>query len=146
MMHRVFVTGVGVLAPGGDDTPAFFSRLLAARSAIGPLQNGFADKLTTRIAAAIDFDPKPHFPVMRAAMLDRYAQFALVAARQAVADAALAFDDVRRDRSSVFWGTGMGGAQTIEQGYNEVYLKGQDRVRPLSVPMSMNNADRKSVV
>ncbi|OIQ99201.1 3-oxoacyl-[acyl-carrier-protein] synthase 2 [mine drainage metagenome] len=140
MTRRVFVTGVGILAPGGADAGAFFSSLIAGRSSIGPLQSPFAEKLTTRIAASVDFDPKPHFPAMRAAMLDRYAQFALVAARQAVADAALVFDDETRDRAGVFWGTGMGGAQTIEQGYNDVYLQGQDRVRPLSVPMSMNNA------
>ncbi len=140
MMRRVFVTGVGVLAPGGGDAPAFFSSLLDGRSAIGPLQNNFASKLSTRIAASVDFDPKPHFPALRMASLDRYAQFALVAARQAVADAALNFDDELRERSGIFWGTGTGGAQTIEQGYNDVYLKGQDRVRPLSVPMSMNNA------
>jgi len=140
MMRRVFVTGVGILAPGGADAGTFFSSLIAGRSSIGPLRSAFAEKLTTRIAASIDFDPKQHFPVMRAATLDRYAQFALVAARQAVADAALIFDDERRDRAGVFWGTGMGGAQTVEQGYHDVYRQGQDRVRPLSVPMSMNNA------
>jgi len=140
MMRRVFVTGVGILAPGGSDAPTFFSSLIDGRSAIGPLHSSFAERLTTRIAASVDFDPKPHFPVLRAASLDRYAQFALVAARQAVTDATLLFDDELRERTGVFWGTGMGGAQTIEQGYDDVYLKGQDRVRPLSVPMSMNNA------
>jgi len=140
MMRRVFVTGVGVLAPGGADAPAFFSSLINGRSSIRPLQTGFAEKLATRIAAAIDFDPKLHFPVLRAASLDRFAQFALVAARQAVAEAVLSFDDELRDRSGIFWGTGMGGAQTLEQGYNDLYLKGLDRVRPLSVPMLMNNA------
>ncbi len=140
MMRRVVVTGAGVLAPGGADAPSFFSSLIQCRSSIRLLQSAFADKLQTRIAAVVDFDAKAHFPGLRAATLDRFSQFALVAARQAVAEAGPGFDAALRERSGVFWGTGMGGAQTLEQGYDDLYLKGLDRVRPLSVPMLMHNA------
>ncbi len=139
-MRRVVVSGVGVVAPGGADVESFFSSLIQGRSSIRSLPGALAEQLPTRLAASIDFDAQCHFPVLRAATLDRFSQFALVAVRQAVADAALSFDDELRERSGVFWGTGMGGAVTLELGYNDLYLKSLDRVRPLTVPMSMHNA------
>ncbi len=139
-MPRVVVTGVGVLAPGGATAQEFFASMVAGRSAVRRLQRDFADQLISPVAACLDFTAKDHFPALRAGMLDRFAQFALVAARQAVADAGLGFDAALQDRTGIFWGTAMGGAETVEQGYLELYRKGLDRVRPLSVPMVMNNA------
>jgi 3-oxoacyl-[acyl-carrier-protein] synthase II len=73
-------------------------------------------------------------------MLDRVSQFALAAADQAVRDAHLAFDTVGHSRAGVFLGTGMGGAQSTDDGYFSLYGEGSDRVKPYSVLMAMNNA------
>lgn len=73
-------------------------------------------------------------------MLDRVSQFALVAAAQAVRDASIAWDDVDRERCGVFLGTGMGGAQTTDDGYYTLYAERSERVKPFSVLMAMTNA------
>ncbi len=139
-MRRVCITGVGVLAPGGASPNEFFAKLAAGQSSIRRLQRDFVGQLISPIAACLDFSATDYFPALRAGMLDRFTQFALVAARQAVADAALGFDQALQDRAGVFWGTGMGGAQMVEQGYIDLFRKGLDRIRPLTVPMVMNNA------
>jgi 3-oxoacyl-[acyl-carrier-protein] synthase II len=73
-------------------------------------------------------------------MFDRVSQFALVAAAQAVRDAELVFDGPGRERAGVFIGTGMGGAQTTDDGYFTLYAEGSERVKPFSVLMAMTNA------
>jgi 3-oxoacyl-[acyl-carrier-protein] synthase II len=73
-------------------------------------------------------------------MLDRVSQFALVAADQAVRDAGLVFDYPGRERAGVSVGTGMGGAQSTDDGYFTLYAEGSDRVKPYSVLMAMTNA------
>ena len=73
-------------------------------------------------------------------MLDRVSQFALVAAAQAIRDSELVFDHLERQRAGVFVGTGMGGAQSMDEGYFTLYAEGSDRVKPYSVLMAMTNA------
>jgi 3-oxoacyl-[acyl-carrier-protein] synthase II len=80
------------------------------------------------------------FPGPKLRMLDRVSQFALAAATQAVQDADLAFDDRLRQRTGVFVGTGMGGAQTTDDGYFTLYAECSERVKPYSVLMAMTNA------
>jgi 3-oxoacyl-[acyl-carrier-protein] synthase II len=131
---------MGVLTPVGAGRNAFFSSLLSAHSGIGAVVAPFAGQLKIRIAAQVkDFDPTAHFDVRRLSQLDRYTQLALVAAREAHADARLQECDAGTT-VGVYFGTSLGGAGTLEAGYEELFRKGSGRVRPLSVVAAMPNA------
>src|SRR4051812_34123886 len=86
-MHRVVITGIGVVSPAGMTRDGFWSAITEARSAIAPLTAVPTERLNTRIAAQVsDFDPAAHFKEKEIGRLDRFAQFAVVAARAAVQD------------------------------------------------------------
>jgi len=138
-MKRVAVTGLGLVAPGGNDPDAFFANLAAGRSGVGVLPH-VSSRLSTRIAAAAAFDGAAHFPAPRLRMLDRVSQLALVAAQQALRGAALELSAEERAATGVFLGTGMGGAGTTDEGYATLYQEGSDRIKPYTVLMAMNNA------
>ena len=138
-MKRVAVTGLGLVAPCGNDPDEFFANLVAGRSGIGVLRE-LSSRLSTRIAAAASFDANGHFPAPRLRMLDRVSQLALVATAQALRNAALELSDEERASTGVFLGTGMGGAGTTDDGYNTLYGQNSDRIKPYTVLMAMNNA------
>jgi 3-oxoacyl-[acyl-carrier-protein] synthase II len=104
------------------------------------LPEDFNHRLLSRVVAPVSFDGAAHFGAARLRMLDRVSQFALVAAAEAIADAGALFERDDRDATGVFVGTGMGGAQSTDEGYQTVYQEGSDRVQPYSVLMAMNNA------
>ncbi len=135
---RIAVTGAGVLSPLGLTLAEFHRSLGDARSAIGRLPADVAQGSGVQVGALIDWDPTRHLPGPEASNLDRVAQFALAAAGQAIAEAGLPSED--RTRTGVYWGTGLGGAHTLESAYRQVYGKGEWRVRPLTVVMGMSNA------
>ncbi len=140
MMKRVAITGMGIVAPGGNSPSTFFDVLVAGRSAIRRLPADVSPSLSTRIAAYLDFDPTPHFAPPRLRMLDRVSQFALVAAAEAMRAAKLELNDDLRARAGVFVGTGMGGANSIEAGYATLFRDQSERIQPFSVLLAMNNA------
>ena len=109
-MKRVAVTGMGLVAPCGNDPEEFFANLVAGRSGIGVLRRHSA-RLSTRIAAAAPFDAGAYFSAPRLRMLDRVSQLALAAAEQALRNAAIELSDEERAMTGVFLGTGMGGGQ-----------------------------------
>jgi 3-oxoacyl-[acyl-carrier-protein] synthase II len=138
-MRGVSVTGIGLLAPNGDDAAAFAAALACGRSGIRAIEAPFSRHLTCNAAGVIRTDPAQLLGNARAAPLDRVAALALVAARQAVTDAGLA---TRGDLSdaAVYVGTGMGGQSTIEGAYEELLLRGGARMNPLLVVKGMNHA------
>ena len=139
-MKRVAVTGLGVVAPGGNDPDEFFASLVAGRSSIGVLQDDWTARLATRIAARAAFDGAAHFRAQQLRMLDRVSQLALVAAKQAIASAGIEWSDETRASTGVFLGTGMGGSATTDEGYATLYRDGSDRIKPFTVLTAMNNA------
>jgi beta-ketoacyl-acyl-carrier-protein synthase II len=139
-VRRVAVTGIGVVSPLGNDTRAFAAALNDGRSGIARLDGKFHERLASPVGARVAFDGAAHFPAPQLRMLDRVSQFALVAASQAVAEAGAVFDGLDRGRAGVFVGTGMGGAETADEGYHTLYAEGSDRVKPFSVLLAMNNA------
>jgi 3-oxoacyl-[acyl-carrier-protein] synthase II len=143
--RRVAVTGIGVVSALGQSTSEFYRSLAAARSGIRRLPEAVASGSGVQVGAPIDWDPAPHFKGAEAASLDRVAQFALFAAGQALAAAKLDPQSADRERIGVYWGTGMGGAGTLETAYQTVYGKNDFRLRPLSVVMAMNNAAGSNV-
>ena len=141
MSRRIVITGLGVISPVGNNPTEFFAQLMAGQSGIKRLQLPFVDKLTTRIGAPVEnFNPNDHFSKMQLTSIERFSQFALVAAAQAVADAKLELSDDEKPRAGVCMGSCLGGAGTLEEGYVELFQKETPRVKPLSVLLSMNNA------
>jgi 3-oxoacyl-[acyl-carrier-protein] synthase II len=138
--RRVAITGLGVVAPLGDTLDGLMTALMAGRSGIRRLGAALADGLRSPIAATADFDGSDWFPAPRLRMLDRVSQLALVAAGKAVADALLDFTLMDRCRCGVCLGTGMGGAETTDEGYHTLYAERSTRIKPYSVVNAMNNA------
>jgi len=131
---------MGVVSPVGNDRDAFFDNLLAGRSGIRRLSSDFAGRLVANIGGEVDYDPAARFSKTKLALLDRFSQFALEAAAQAIEDSAIELTESLKGRTGAFVGTGMGGARTVESGYEEIYLHGKDRLAPHVVIRAMNNA------
>lgn len=140
MMRRVAVTGLGVVAPLGHSVDELFTNLSAGRSGIRYLSPAPGEISCSRIGAPVEFDGQAHFPAARLRMLDRVSQLALTAAAQAAADARIDFAAERLERCGVFVGTGMGGAETTDDGYRTLYAERSDRIKPYSVLSAMTNA------
>ena len=138
-MRRVVVTGMGVVSPIGCTVPELFAALLAKRSGIQRVPEAIYAGPSALVAALVDFDAAAYWPRHVAAGYDRATQFALAAVDKALADASLQFDAEESSRAGVYWGTGLGGAHTIEESYRLLHLGG-GRVRPTSVVLGMNNA------
>jgi 3-oxoacyl-[acyl-carrier-protein] synthase II len=130
--HEVAVTGLGVVAPHGDEPGALFQALLQGRSAIQPV---FADLPKPAAAATVAFDETRWFTKLQLAGVDRVSQLAVAAADLAMRDAGLAASDADPERVGVFSGCGMGGAAALEAAY-----RGNGRVSPLTIPAFMPNA------
>jgi beta-ketoacyl-acyl-carrier-protein synthase II len=139
-MHRVAITGLGVVTSLGSSVEDLFASLTAGQSGVRRLPSHLSDRLKSPIGACVAFDANAHFNEPRLRMLDRVTQFALVAAKQAIADARLDFQNEKRERCGVCVGTGMGGAETTEEGYRTLYAERSDRVKPYSVLAAMTNA------
>ncbi len=141
MSRRVVITGLGVFSPVGKNPAEFFDNLMAGKSGIGHLQSDFTEKLSIRIAAQVpEYHPADHFSRIKLSGIERFSQFALIAADQAVKDAQLELAEHELPRAGVYMGTGMGGASTLEEGYIEVFQRDIPRIKPLSVLLGMNNA------
>jgi 3-oxoacyl-[acyl-carrier-protein] synthase II len=139
-VSRVVVTGMGAIAPVGQTASALFDGLVSARSGIGPVTPDVFPAPHSLVAGQVDFDPSRYWPAHRAVQLDRATQFALVAAQQAIADASLELDEDDSLRAAVYWGTGLGGATSIEDSYRRLFAAERGRIRPSAVVVGMSNA------
>ncbi len=139
-MRRVAITGMGIISPVGNTCEDFITSLTAGRSGIRRISPDFDDRLSIRIAAQADFSAEEHFTKKNARTLDRVSQFALAAASQAWKDAGMVLAEGEERRSGVYLGTGMGGARTLEDSYDQLFRQQVKRLHPLTVVMVMNNA------
>lgn len=139
-MRRVAVTGMGVVSPLGCTAAEVYRNASSGRSGIHRLEAAFAHRLNAPLAASASFDGAAHFEPARLRMLDRSSQFALVAARHAFAEANVDWNTLDPDRAGTFVGTGMGGSQSNDEGYQTLYGEGSDRIKPFTVLMGMHNA------
>ncbi|MBZ4322989.1 beta-ketoacyl-ACP synthase II [Streptomyces huiliensis] len=148
--RTVVVTGIGATTPLGGDSASTWEGLLAGRSGVKPLEGErFAD-LPVRIAATAAVDPSEVLPRPLTRKLDRSAQFALIAAREAWADAgytARAGEDaaIAPERLGAVIASGIGGVQTLLDQYDVLKEKGARRVSPHTVPMLMPNSPSANV-
>lgn len=141
-MRRVVVTGLGAITSLGHSAAEFQRGILQAANGIGPISLFESEFVRTPIAAEVKgFDPGQHFSDSQLTLLDRFAQFALHASREAVKDAGLDFSiaDLGR-RTAVVHGTGIGGQNTQEENYYHLYAKGAKRAHPFTIPKAMPNA------
>jgi len=143
--RRVAVTGAGVVSPLGNTLHAFHDSLTAARSGLRALPAEVMQKSGVQVAAPVAWEPGSLFKEAELANLDRASQFAISASAQALAESRLDLEGASRERIGVYWGTGLGGANTLEASYQQVYGKGEWRLRPLTVVMVMNNAAGSNV-
>ncbi|MEO7086255.1 MAG: beta-ketoacyl-[acyl-carrier-protein] synthase family protein [Gemmatimonadaceae bacterium] len=138
-MRRVVVTGIGAISPVGLSASESFDALVAGRSGIAAAHLAGLPDDSKMVAGQIAFDPSAHWPAHESAQLDRAVQFALVAAKQALGDASPQLSEEETFRSGVYWGTGLGGATSIEDSYRALFTTREGRVRPSSVVMGMSN-------
>lgn len=140
-MRRVVITGAGCVSPLGLDLDTTWQGLAAGESGIGPLTQVPSEKLGIKIAAEVKgFDPNAYFDEKRLAILDRFSQFALVAAREAVVRSGIEFSEKLGARTAVIVGTGAGGMNTVDASYKRLYEDGVRRIFPLTVPRLMVSA------
>jgi nodulation protein E len=140
-MNRVVITGLGAVSALGLDVPAHSGALRAGRCAIGPIMNIVTEGLVTKIGAEVrGFDPNAYFEPGKLALLDRCAQFALTAAREAVKGSGLGFREGLGARTAVVIGAGVGGQVTLDENYYRVYAQGAKRLHPFTIPKLMISA------
>jgi nodulation protein E len=138
-MRRVVVTGVGVLSSIGNTVAQFEESLRACRGGIGPITQVDTSRLRFHNAAEIrGFEPAEHFSEVT--WLDRFAQLGIVAARDAIADSALTWNDELRARTGVITGSCLGGIGTEDAFYFDLYHENKSRLSPTAVPRIMSNA------
>ena len=139
-LRRVVVTGLGAVTPIGNDVAAYWDGLRNARNGVAPITLFDADRHACRFAAEVkDFNPAGWLEPKEAKRWDRFCQFGVVAAHQAVADAGLTIDDDNRHRVGVSIGSGVGGLLMMETQAHVLADRGPDRVSPFCVPMMIPN-------
>jgi len=138
MRRRVVVTGLGCISPLGNDVKSLWGNILAGKSGMGKITHYDASEYKTKIAGQVkDFDPVELFGKVEARRMDRFSQFAVAAAQQAMEDSGLNVDDNIRDRTGVVIGTGIGGLGTLFEQMKVYFDRGPNRVSPFTVPMML---------
>ncbi len=138
MSERVVVTGTGAVTPLGLGTAALWAGVASGRSAVGPITHFDASALGTRIAGEVHgFEPEAHFARKEARRMEPFVQFAVVAAREAVADAGLQNGGLPRTRTGVIVGTGIGGIGALIEQVRVLDTQGPRRVSPFLIPMML---------
>ena len=145
-MRRVVVTGMGVISALGEGCEATARALREGRSGIGPLKNGSPGRLRVAVAAAVnDFDAASRFERQELTVMDRFTQFATVAAREAMAQSGLGSVEGWRAKAGVVMGSCVGGQSTEDEGFAALYREGRPGVSPFTVPRVMANAPASQV-
>lgn len=137
---RAVVTGLGIVCPTGNDVPSFWESVKAGKSGIGPMTLIDSSDLTTKIAGEVkNFDPGLRLDPKEAKKMDRFAQFSVYAALEALADARLSPGDYDPERTGVCLGTGQGGSRSVEEGVERLIQRGPSRVPPMTVVKTLAN-------
>jgi nodulation protein E len=141
MQHRVVVTGAGVISALGHNCGEFWQGLASGRSGIQPLQAVDRGLLRFPNGAEVQgFDPSRYFEEKEIGLLDRFAQFGVVAAREAIVQSGIEWSDQLRERTAIVTGSCVGGQTTEDEGFVNLYRNNIPRVNPLTIPRTMENA------
>jgi nodulation protein E len=140
-MKRVVITGAGTINPLGHNVPDTLAAMREGRCGITELAIQDVERLQIRIGGQVhDWDAEAHFNRQQIALYDRFTQFTLLAAREALAQSGIDFSGELALYAGVVLGTSGGGMQTLDENYRAVYEEGKNRVHPFVVPKLMNNA------
>ena len=140
-MHRVVITGAGTINALGHNVPDTLQAMREGRCGIGPIDIPDVERLAIQIGGQVKgFEAEGLFNRQQMSLYDRFTQFTLVAAREALAQAGLEFSGELAARSGVVLGNSGGGMTTLDENYRTVYEAGKNRVHPFVVPKLMNNA------
>ncbi len=141
MRKRVVITGIGCISPLGLNADETWAALLACKSGAGPITHFDASQNKTRFAAEVKgFDGVALFGQREARKMDRFTQFAIAAANEAMKDANLTINEFNRDRVGVLIGTGIGGISTLLDNYEALKGRGPERVSPFLIPMMISDS------
>lgn len=139
--RRVVITGLGTVNPLANSVPDYWRGLLAGQSGIGPVTHFDTANFKVKFAGEVKgFDPTGVIEPREARRLDRFTQFALVAADQAIKDSGLSLDSLDPARAGVMLGCGIGGLNEFEDGHGTLLAKGPGRVNPFVIPKMIANS------
>jgi len=140
-MRRVVITGLGSISALGRTTAEFGAALRAGISGIAPVESADMSMIRFQNGAEVKgYTHQPYFEDRRADFIDRFAQFAVIAAREAVQDAGIEWTPELRQSAAIVTGSCVGGQSTEDIGFRDVYKQGLNRVHPLTIPKTMANA------
>jgi beta-ketoacyl-acyl-carrier-protein synthase II len=140
-VRRVAITGLGVVAATGKDVRGFFDNLVHARSGVRRIAQFDPSSLSVQIAGEVpDYRSTDYFLEKQLDFMDRFCEFGLVAAREAMQSSGLQIGEEERTRFGVAMGSGIGGANTLESGFYNLYAKHATRLHPFTIPKMMHNA------
>jgi nodulation protein E len=149
-MHRAVVTGIGIICATARNLQEFSAALHEGRDGAGPLRspevNDIAWDLRFTTAAQVrGYVPTDHFTPKEADMLDRFAQFAVIAAREASKQSGIEWTPELRESTAIITGSCIGGQTTEDRGFVEVYKRGRPRPHPMTIPKTMANAGASGI-
>jgi len=141
MSRRVVITGMGAISALGRNVAEFGESLRHGRCGIGPIESADTTQLRFRNGAEVrGYTHQPYFDDRRADFIDRFAQFAVIAAREAVEGSGIVWTPELRESAAIVTGACVGGQSTEDIGFHDVYKMGLNRVHPLTIPKTMANA------
>jgi nodulation protein E len=139
--RRVAVTGLGIISPLGLNLEDSWKSLKLGLSGIGPIKSVDCSALRFQNGAEVrDYEPLKHFEGGKDAYIDRFAQFSVVAAREALRNSGVQLTPELRENSAIVCGSAVGGQAAIESGFEDLWVQGRGRVHPLTIPKTMANA------
>ncbi|MGL5380520.1 beta-ketoacyl-ACP synthase II [Clostridium sp.] len=140
MDRRVVITGVGAITPLGNNVEDFWNNCKEGKLGIDFIKSINTENLDVKIAGEIkDYNPELVLDKKEIRRLDKFSQYALIAADEAIKNAALDLDSINKDRFGVIVGSGIGGFETMESGFKNLFDRGPKRVSPLFIPTAIIN-------
>ena len=140
MEKRVVITGLGAITPIGKNVKETWEGIENKKCGIENISLFDTTNFKTKLAAEVkDYDSLDYFEPKQAKRLDRSSQFAIIAAREAVNDSGISKENTDYDKVGIFVSTGIGGLKTIQEQCETNYIKGNNRVSPMFIPMSIAN-------
>jgi 3-oxoacyl-[acyl-carrier-protein] synthase II len=146
MKNRVVITGMGAVTPIGNDVNSFWNNIKEGTCGIDVIKSFDISEYKCKLGAEVkDFDVTVALDKREARKMDKYCQYAMVAADEAVKDSGLDLEDIDSERLAVVVGSGVGGLGTIEQEHKKLMEKGPNRVSPFLIPMIIGNIAAGSI-
>ncbi|HZH66618.1 MAG TPA: beta-ketoacyl-[acyl-carrier-protein] synthase family protein [Flavisolibacter sp.] len=141
MRNRVVITGLGVVCGLGKDVPEFWQNIVDCKSGIAPIESIDMSGLRFKNGCEVkNYDPTQHFSKKELDLMDKFSQFALIAAKEAVKDAAIEWTDELKKRTCVITGTCIGGQDAMEETFTMLFKENKERAPLFTIPRVMPNA------